>query len=310
MICTHLMWSNQGYLSATGEQVELPFHLFDGKIILPIKVDDQVVLNFALDTGVNQPILLDYKWAKRLGWQYDRTTQFLGVGSKRKLSAKVTNPQVKLSLPGMEGTNITFLVLGQDPLNLRAYDIHGLIGAHLFMDALVKIDFKRRRITFMKRSLFEDYRGQYHPVDLKFKNLKPLVMAEIHQQSKELLLDLGSAHEVLLYQTSGKKNQVAFLGQGLGGTFEAYGHQTQQLSMGGLVWSPVKIITMKAKRYSRASALAHRAGTLGSGFFKDCLLVLDYKHQKMYLKPNNSAEMNNIQQEGISVQNHQIPIIQ
>ena len=309
MLLSPFISGGQGYLVSNGSKVEISFHLFDGKIILPIKVDDQLTLNFVLDTGVNQPILLDRRWAKKLGWRYHRETQFLGVGSARKVNAKVTYPQVKLELPGLMGEDITFLVLQQDPLNLHQYDIHGLIGAHLFMDPLVKIDYKRKVITFSNHFHFSPNQQNYQLVDLTFKNLKPFVQAQINQQNIELLMDLGSAHEVLLFGKSFKNSGVIFEGKGFGGSFKALGTVAQEIRLGNQYWKGVYLLYMPAKKYSQEQALGNRQGSLGGGLFKDHLLVLDYKHQKMYLKPNNSAEMNNLNPAAISAQNHNTPFI-
>ena len=294
----------QGHLTCSVDQVEIPFHLFDGKIILPIKVDDKVVLNFALDTGVNQPILLDRSWAKTLGWTYHRNTHVMGVGSNRKMPAKVTYPQVKLELPGLIGKNITFLVLNQDPLGLNKYDIHGLIGAHLLMDPLVQIDYQRQLISFSNRKRLNIGLADYHVVDLTFKGLKPYVTAEINQEQLDLLMDLGSNHEVLLFGNTSKKNTFKFNGKGLGGPFSARGKTAQLFKIGELILKGVNLAFVNARSYAHKQSLQQRQGTFGSRLLRNYLLVLDYKHQKLYLKPNNSAEMNNLFPHIIAAQNH------
>ncbi len=297
----------QGYITAQQNQVTLPFHLFDGKIILPVKVDDKVTLNFAVDTGVNQPILLDRKWAKRLGWSYHRSTAFLGVGSARKITAQVTYPQVKLELPGLIGNNLTFLVLQNDPLRLGEYDIHGLIGTHLFMDLVVQIDFKHKLITFFKHHVPSP---QYHTMDLRFHNLKPYVQASINGQRTEFLVDLGSDHEVLLFHRKERESGTSYQARGFGGSFSGTRSSLAQLELGGLTWRHVGMLSVRTKEYSEERAIAGRQGTLGAQLFENHLMVLDYNGQKMYLKPNNSAELDNYQTPQISAQNSNNPIVQ
>ena len=164
--------ADPGLFQLQGKPVaKIPFHLFDNKIVVPVKVNDLITLNFILDTGVTQPMLLDKRWGKTLGLDYVREIKFHGAGDQTAVKGRVSVPSVKMEMGGVVGEQMTIVALDYDALKLSRYDIHGILGTQLFMRFVVKVDYANRLLWVAKCNRFREP-DDFIKLNMELVNLK------------------------------------------------------------------------------------------------------------------------------------------
>ena len=180
-----------------------------------------------LDTGSRQAILFDLKLAKDLGIDMGRQISFSGVGNERQVSAFRTTG-VTLGLPGIEGKRMGMVVLNQDYLSLKSYDIQGIIGYQFFYRFAIKIDYKNRVMTITDPGIFKpDKEATAYNVDISSN--KPILRAKAGFGGEtlhacNLLIDTGASYSMSLFLGSSPafdkkriKGGIRNVGKGLGG---------------------------------------------------------------------------------------------
>jgi hypothetical protein len=283
----------------TGQSaVEIPFYTFNQQVIIPVVVNDKVPLNFILDSGTSQAVLFDRKLAQDLGVGFGRRIQFSGVGTSNKVTAFRARG-VKLGLPGIEGNMMGMAILNADYLDMKRFDIHGIIGYQLFVRFAVKIDYQRQVLTLMEP---EEYDPEgYEALDVAIENSKPYIETEVclPNQSKipiRMLIDTGGSFGISLINglnpdiqppENAEKSRV---GSGLGGKIQGFNGKAV-LKLSQKLAAESEAIFIDHKDFSRKGHDPGRQGSIGNDLLKDFTVIFDYSKSKILFQPNHQPEL-------------------
>ena len=290
---TYLISAEPGRFNFTSgqQQTEIPFYTFNNQVVLSVLVNDKVRLNFLLDSGTPQAIFFDRKLAKELGIGFGRRIQFSGIGNSHIVTAFRARG-VKLSLPGVEGDMMGMAILSQDYLDMRRFDIHGIIGYQLFTRFAVKLDYLRRIATLMEP---EGYPSEgFRAFDVEIQNSKPYITTKVTLETApeiplRLMIDTGGSFGLALVNGSHPGIQPpdtadkTVLGNGLGGELKGY-LGTATLNLGKQFDTKSIAIFLDPKEYSRKGRDPGKFGSIGNNLLKDFIIILDYVNSRLMLQ--------------------------
>ena len=277
-------------------RVEIPFYTFNNQVILSVKVNDKVDLNFILDSGTPQAVFFDRKLAQKLGIGFGRKIQFSGVGNHNYVTAFRTRG-VKLALPGVEGYKMGMAVLSSDFMDMQRFDIHGIIGYQLFVRFAVKIDYQRRILTLMEPDQYST-KG-FQAFSMQLENSKPYMNSEVRlndnqEVSMKLMIDTGAAYGLSLITgthpavKAPAKSKKVRLGSGLGGEMKGFkGWAT--LILNDELNTEVETFYVKPKDYSRKGIDSNKMGTIGANLLNRYTVIIDYINSKILFQPINTT---------------------
>ncbi len=279
-------------------KVEIPFTLFNNQIILPLRINGNIPLNFVLDTGTTQAILFDRHLARDLKVELGRKVQFAGAGSTRMVYGK-RSTGVAIELPGgVSGEGMGLVVLNSDYLNMRQYDIHGIIGYQLFVRFAVSIDYANKVLVLMEP---DQYRAQdFHPFNLEIQQSKPYIQTNIMLANNsliptKLMIDTGAAYGLSLITGTHpsiqppKSATKVRLAAGLGGEIYGY-HGITQLKLSPTLVPEVITFYINPEEYTKKGGmLINKSGTIGGDFLRNHVVIIDYINGKLFLKPQSPA---------------------
>lgn len=285
------------YFERDQKHVTLSFELHNNLIVLPIIFNGKYLLKFILDTGVRSTILLDREFTDARGIKYDRKVELFGIGDTTAVNALVAG-NVSLSMPGINSSEISVLVLEKDFLNLAQHlgtEVHGIIGYDLFSRFVIKIDYSNRKIVLYQHGRFKP-KKKYSTVDLDIIETKPFVSIPLRLNSRDsivakLLVDTGASHALILNPQSSeiialpKANIETKLGRGLAGEVNGHLGRIEELQLGK---NSLKDVLASFPDWDENPNNFNKNGSIGGELLKKYKVVFDYFSAKMYLHPNAS----------------------
>jgi len=293
---TSIANNDPGRFHFTGGQhsVDIPFYTFNNQVILSVLINDKVPLNFILDSGTSQALFFDRKLATELGIGLGRRIQFSGVGSNNLVTAFRTRG-VKLALPGVEGTMMGMAVLSKDYLDMKRFDIHGIIGYQLFARFAVKINYQTRTLSLMEPDQYKT--SGFKSLPLEIKQSKPYLTTSVDLFEKQnvdlrLLIDTGGSFGLSLISGSHsairppKQLPKVWVGAGLGGDIEGcIGKAT--LRMGKDLSTVTEAIFVSHKKFSKKGNDPEKSGSIGNDLFNNYVVIFDYVNARLLLQPHS-----------------------
>ncbi len=208
---TSLSIAQQSYHLKPGiEKAEIPFKFVSNLIVIPVEING-IQLNMIFDTGVKQTLLFNIKTPDTLQLQNLKTRIFAGIGKRDTAITGASSTHNKLRIKNLILNNNTNIYLIPD-LDFHfseniGFPVNGLIGGDLIQHFILKIDYKRKILTFYKRSNFDfNSLRKAHVYMLETLDGKPFFKARVqtdkkHSPSKPLrfLLDTGNSDAVWVF---------------------------------------------------------------------------------------------------------------
>jgi hypothetical protein len=290
-------------------KIDLPFEYENNLIIVTVIFNKVIPLRFIFDTGAEHTILARREFADLFGCRYEREFRVLGADMKTELTAYLVRG-IHLKLTGgtsmmqqeMNLPNHSMLVLAEDYLKLETItgtEVHGILGADVFRNLVVKIDYQKRRVTLIHRSYFQlPAKEGYQSVALEIKRNKPYLETQLQTAPDSLLrvrllLDSGAMVALLLNTGAHAKLQPppnavkGNVGAGLGGFIEGYLGRVQLLQIGDISCPQVLTHFQDLSHVEvDSSAAASRDGVIGNALLRRFDLYIDYPGQRLYYRPN------------------------
>ena len=281
--------------SADGLLARFPF-VFDGRILIPIRINDAQPLNIILDTGYNQGalLLMHKETGDDLGLAYVRTVAAIrGAGSGENKNVHVTAGE-RLSLPGLDLGKFTTAVMDES----RAVSLQhnqGVIGTPLFIRYVVEIDFDRLQISLYDSASFSPREG-WQEIPLGFAKNLPIVETKLRLGEGDpvpvrLVVDTGGKAGLALAINKDRKidppaRTVHFLsGTGFRGDVFAEHGRVPELVFGG---QTLKNVVTAFWTGNEAPVLSetNTDGLLGAGSLYRFNMMFDYTRRRMFIKPS------------------------
>jgi hypothetical protein len=138
------------------ESVELPFEYVNDFIILTVYFNEILPLKFIFDTGAEYTLITKKEITDLLQVDYRKKYPLLGADLTTELYAYLATG-VRLRIADFAAINRSILVLEEDYFKFEEYagiNIQGIIGSDLFRRFVVKIDYRKQKITLTDPSKF------------------------------------------------------------------------------------------------------------------------------------------------------------
>lgn len=275
----------KGSVRQTAFKAEVPFEMRYGLIVLKVTIHGRDY-DFILDSGA--PNVITKELAKELGLS---TLGSRKAGDSQGKTSSVDFAEIdSVSIGGIQFLNMGTAVpdLNATP-EIACFKADGLIGANLMRLAVWQIDYERQIITITNNRTGLDI-----PADarhIKFKTAltgTPLADLQMNGQTdRQVIIDLGyngdfSSSEATFRQLKKNGLSAAIYSYGYGSS-GLYGRGQQDttwyvvvpsLAMGDLTLSN-QVVSFNKKQ----------AKTVGTNFFKNYRLILDWSQNEMIMIP-------------------------
>lgn len=288
-----------GYSITGGKSsVTIPFELRNYLIILKVSVNGSKPLNFILDSGSRNTFLLKPELKDSLSLQPSGQIFVLGAGLKDTVVADVIRG-VNLSTGLLNGKFQSVLVLNKELPEISemlGVDIHGILGADLFNRFAIRVNYKKRRITFLHPDDLKPGMGfQELPVEVANNKgyINTLIYNEWNQpKTAKMMLDCG-ASLAMMFNFSEDEDDVyplfseyipSEIGIGLAGVIPGYVGRLYSAQIGVY---PLFNIIISAVPTTRADDyfLNERDGLIGGEVLSRFHIWYNFPLSKIYIKP-------------------------
>lgn len=278
----------------------VPFRFVRNMLVVRLQINNRGPYNFILDTGCGLMVITDPLLVDSLNLKQKKKVKVVGLGEGQDLDAWMV-PGLNVKMKGIEGENISAAILGKDVLDLSGFagiPIHGLIGYDFFNSFPVKINFSDSTITAFNTQKLVPWRKATR-VPLQVEDKKPYLNANINFKeglgiSAKLLVDLGAGHPLSIesgWNCNGtmpdKYITAANLGIGLNGPINGYMSRIEFMEIGNYKFNQVIAAFPDSCSGATNKLLAvKRNGSIGIDVLKRFVILFDYQHGYLYLKPN------------------------
>jgi hypothetical protein len=301
-----------GFVSLAKAQVAtIPFEQ-DGLMYVKVKVNAQTEpLNFVFDTGAST-VVLDETTAEEIGVQANYQQPAEGAGGTKMYNIALSQ---KFHIGNITLKDAHTVLVDLERLSKRGGTrIDGIIGANIMKEYVTQIDFDQKEIHLYKSVEAIQDKDGYTAVDavIDYTNIPEIDLEftlENDQKFKgNFLFDSGANMTFLLNTPFAKAKKIESLlsktienkAEGLTTSSQfkigkAAGLQLDTFSFGEM---PMDI----SNSTSGVMAAGEYAGIVGIKVISRFNCILDYKHKKIYFKPNKTyADAFEFPRSGISL---------
>jgi hypothetical protein len=260
-------------------------------ILIPIPTPDKKLAFLIFDTGANEP-MLSAVFAEKM--RIRGNTQFSAAGIGEDISAGSITNGITFSLSGVTFRNARWAILPNVALD-AAYGrpVVGVLGMDLLKNFVIRIDYVRHTIEFIKPDKFQPPAGKTVSLPLTLDEHGPMVAATVRagraSAEGQFLLDTGNngALELSrLFQDTHPDLKFTPFAQngasGIGGVMLISEAVCPALELGGIVVSRPLVDLDQAAQGVQASV----DGGIGNEIWRRFDLILDLPHNKLYLRKN------------------------
>ena len=283
------------------KKVHIPFEVYNNLVVIPVKLNGVVPLNFVVDTGIRSTIITEKLITDILRLPYSRKISLNGPGDYIILEAYVIN-SVDIVLKGAIGSDLSILVLEEDYLNLRNHlgtEVNGMLGYDLFNRFIVGFDYSRNVMTLYEPEYFKPPR-RYSEIPLSIEDTKPYIFVKIQMNDSsmayvKLMVDSGASHAIMLNPDSHENifipdyNFDTQIGVGLGGPISGKISIIKDVEFDKFKFTDVVTSFPNPESYPDTIGLVYRNGTMGGELLSRFKVIFDYFNKKIYLKKNHST---------------------
>lgn len=295
----HLYAHVEGFSLLDGaSSVRIPVSVQNNVVLISLRINGTIDMNFILDTGVRTTLLTEPVIASFLAIDSLEPIKVRGLGGGNELEAFLAK-DIRIEMPGVKGKGINMLVLPDGVISYSGMfgkPVYGIIGYELFRQFVVKINYVQEYIELHDPFKFKPPRHRkWETLPINIQQSKPYMQATLmdaygHQVTRSWLLDTGASMGVALFNDDlpiPAPSVDAFLGQGLSGDVHGQISRNPTFSFGSFTFE--EVITA----YPDSASLVHMSpyltwyGNIGSDVLSRFHVIFDYIHEKVYFRPNN-----------------------
>ena len=281
-------------------RVAIPFRLSANHVVIPISIQKKS-LDVILDTGMPMDGVMLYRNEKvgRLALSAGTGLQarVAGAGSENDGVAADIVPGLTIDVDRVRLTDAKAIVV--PPVRSFAPDHDGVIGASLFRNFVVTVDFDAGRVTFDDPKRWTPPPGAA-AVPLTMRGNMPftevtVLDADGGRVPVQVVVDLGAGHPISLNlgETDGITAPArairANIGRGLSGVLRGQVGRLAGLEIGGVVLRDV-VATYPDSEDQHPGGMDSEGGNLGTGLLQHFNVTFDYAGGKMYLTRNRGFD--------------------
>ena len=279
-------------------RIEIPFRLENDFIIIDVVLNDRYPLNFLIDTGAENSILLDKQKADALDISYRRRFEVRGSDVDSLLVAHLaTGVNLRLA-DRLLARNRTILVLERNYFDFSAttgVDIHGIIGGDFLMRFVVEFDYRRHILTLHEPAEYRPSRGHVR-VPAEFVRHRPYLFLPTgvndaeQTRRRKLLLDTGASLPLLLHTFADTSDAdlpallvPTSIASGLGGQLSGNVGRTKLVRLARR--NLTDVVTYFQEVDSTMQFLNRREGIIGNRILSRFNVAVNYPARAVYFRP-------------------------
>lgn len=318
ILCQHAVWAQSGFQFETQkDKVIIPFQLINNLIFIPIQVNG-VELNFLLDSGVEETILLSLEDKTEVSFNHVEKIQLRGLGSEEAIEGMKSSDNI-LSFKGLaDRKHDVYIVLDQS-FNFSSHigiPVNGIIGYHFFKNNLVEINYNRKKIIVYKDTerLRKKINKKFTALPITIERKKPYILANVALNNQDipakLLVDIGNSDALWLFENSKKNITIPnqkfedYLGRGFSGDINGYRAKIPKLTLSNFEFNQPIIAFPDSISIKSVNMVTNRVGSVGGEILKRFNIIFDYAQQTMFLKKSRYySEPFTYNMSGIELQN-------
>jgi hypothetical protein len=281
----------------------MPFKLLNNLIVLPVFVNQSDTLNFILDSGISNTIIVDEHLADRLGLQFKREIQMYGFGGGGALSAQ-HSVENDIRIGGIVGLHQDILVVPNPDIDfskLLGIKVHGLLGYNIFRDLIIEVNYDAKIISFhTPRTYTYKNRKKNTTLPLTLIDTKPFITSQIIQDDSSkvegrFLIDSGASFALWidLFSDSAftlpQKSESLYLGTGLGGAVYGKVGRIKEFGTGKMQLHNVIASYNDTAIVGPIPFSDKRNGIIGADILSRFNIIFDYRNGKITFRPNSKV---------------------
>lgn len=282
-------------ISGNKDSYALSFKMINNLIIIPIEVNGEK-LNFLLDTGVDNSLLINLKLEDSLNLKNVEEIRLRGLGEGEHINAvKSKNNSFKLGKI-FNNKHMVYAIHSED-LDLSSrlgIDVNGIIGGDLFRDFIVEINYGTKRVKFYNPDTYENNDcKRCEDFDLHFYKNKPYIYATVDVEKEipvKLLIDSGGSDALWLFDESSLDISIPerhfndYLGRGLSGNIYGKRSKIKKIMLGNYIIEDANVAYPNYNSIEKAYKHEDRNGSIGSEILKRFRIVYDYPNKRLTIK--------------------------
>ncbi|MEM6963175.1 MAG: aspartyl protease family protein [Bacteroidota bacterium] len=281
------------------KEVEIPFEIYNNFMVVKVVINKSFPLKFIFDTGAEHTILNKSILVGPLGLNYDRTIKILGADLNTPIMAFVST-KVHIKVGNAKAPTQDILVLANDYFKIDEYvgmEVHGIVGADLFRNLVIRIDYRRNLIHLQRAKDFKPPRKKkWKKVNATIERNKPYLFSQAKINDKmvdaKLLIDTGASLSLLLHTNTSPDIQLpetyirGSIGKGLGGFLEGFLGRLRRLEFGDFYFNNVITNYQDISDSLTMKSISYRNGIFGSALLQRFDIIINYPEEKIYMQPH------------------------
>lgn len=299
-------------------KVVIPFKFIDNLIIIPIEVNG-TVLNFLLDTGVEETILFSLEENEEIVFSNVDKVMFRGIGTNEPFEG-LKSSENKLSINGYNDSNHNIYIVLDQNINISSkvgIPVNGIIGYHFFRNYSVAINYNKRKIVVYNdiATISKKLNSNYQQIPISLEENKPYIKTNVEMENSsesfeaKLLIDIGNSDALWLFKEKDKriklseKNFDDYLGLGFSGNVYGKRGRIKKLQIDTFAFENPIVAMPDSIATKDIKMVGNRVGSIGSEIMKRFSIVYDYPNKRIYLKQNDNFKMKfNYNMSGLEIQ--------
>ena len=284
-------------LEGNARSVKIPVEIQNNIILIPLRINGSVEMNFILDTGVKTTILTEPMVANLLNLNVLERIRVRGLGDGEAIEAVLAR-NVSMKLPGVYGAGINLVVLPQGVISYSGMfgkPVFGIIVYELFGQFVVEINYHHKYIRLHDPIRYQ-YRGRAVQVPIEIQKSKPYVSATLEMKDgKKIkarwLLDTGASQALSMFSREMQPpahSIDAFLGKGLSGNVYGKLGRVKGFEIGGFFLEGVIAGFPDSTSLSLLPDEISWYGNLGAAVLSRFHVIFDYNGKRLILKKNSA----------------------
>jgi Aspartyl protease len=274
-----------------GKSSLIPCEFYLNGILIPVPTPDKGLAFLIFDTGANEP-MLSAAFADRM--RIRGSTQFSAAGIGEDVSQGRITGGITFSLPGITFRNARWAILPNTAFD-AAYGrpVVGILGMDLLKDFVIRIDYARHTLEFMKPENFQAPLNRAVCLPLTMGEHGPMVPATVRSGQAaapgDFLLDTGNNGALdlsrLFQDTHPDLKFTPFArsgASGVGGVMLTSEAVCPALDLGAITLRNPLVDLDEDVHGANASV----DGSIGNEIWRRFTVTLDLPHARLYLQKN------------------------
>ncbi len=305
------------------KKVVIPFQLLNNLIFIPLDVNG-VTLNFLLDTGVDETILLSLDDKEEVSLHSVQKIKLKGLGNNEPIEGLRSSKNIVSYQSFVDRDHELYIVLDQS-FNFSSHvgiPVNGIIGYNFFKNHAVEIDYDRKKIiVYHDAKSIKKKKKKYRLAPITLERNKPYYTGKVtvdqDEISAKLLVDLGNSDALWLFENIEKGIKVPqpnfedYLGKGFSGDIHGFRAKIKKVSIEDFSFANPIVSFPDAVSIKSVNRVADRVGSIGGEILKRFNILFDYPEQSLYIrKSSHFADDFNYNMSGIELQNEGLQWVQ